>query len=348
MNEIIIQDLDFIVNSDIGRERLKNKTVLITGAYGMLLSYMTFAMLRLNELDPKFNLKIIALVRNKEKAKKIFGLYTKNKNLKLFVHDLSSPIKLSEKIDYIIHGASYASPRYFRSDPVAVITPNVIGTHYLLELAKSKKIRGFLYFSSGAVYGRADTEVVKETEYGRLDPLDIMNCYGESKRMAENMCASWYYQFGIPTKIVRPAHVYGPTMDIKKDNRVFASFMNNVIGGKQIVMKSDGTAKRSFCYIADATVAFLKVLLDGVSGEAYNIGNDKEYMSIKKLIQTIVTTFPERRIKVKILNKKIKNGAKRGAEKMLMSSKKAEALGWKCAFSLCEGLKRTVNSFSNK
>lgn len=348
MNKIITEDLDFVLNSNIDWEKFKNKTVLITGAYGMLLSYVTYALLRLSELDPKFNVTVIALIRDKEKAKKRLGCFIKSKYLKLFEHDLSSSIKISDDVDYVIHGASYASPHYFGTNPVAVLLPNVIGTYHLLELAKSKKIKGFLFFSSGAVYGKPTAgEEVAERDYGYLDPLDIMSCYGESKRMGENMCKCWYSQFGIPVKIVRPAHIYGPTMDVESDSRVFANFVNNIIKGQNIVMKGDGSACRSFCYIADATVAFLKVLLDGAGGGAYNVGNDAAYVSIKELAGIFVSTFPKKQLKVIFKKREDKNYESKG-EKMLMSSKKVESLGWKCSFSIPEGLKRTVESFLHK
>jgi nucleoside-diphosphate-sugar epimerase len=340
MNKIIAEDLDFILKSNVDWEKLKDRTILITGAYGMLLSYATYTLLRLNEIEPKFNVTVIALIRDKEKAKRRLGRFVASKYLKLFEHDLVSPIKISENIDYIIHGASYASPHYFETNPVAVLIPNVIGTYHLLELARSNKVKGFLFFSSGAVYGKA-AEVVTEKDYGYLDPLDIKSCYGESKRMAENMSRCWSAQFGIPVKIVRPAHIYGPTMNIENDSRVFANFVNCVIKGRDIVMESDGFACRSFCYIADATVAFFKVLLDGADGEAYNVGNDAAYIPIKKLAEVFVSTLPEKQLKVVVKKKDdIQSGGK-----MLMSSKKMESLGWKCEFAIQEGLKRTIESF---
>ncbi len=299
MNKIIVEDLDFVLNGDIDWGKFKNKTVFITGGAGMLLSYMTFTLLRLNELDPKFNIKVIALVQDKEQAKKRFGHFIKSKYLKIFEHNLLSPIKISDDIDYIIHGASYASPHYFKTNPVAVLLPNVIGTYHLLELAKFKKVKGFLFFSAGAIYGKPIAgEKVTEKYYGYLDPLNVMSCYSESKRMGENMCKCWHYQFGIPVKIVRPAHMYGPTMDIKNDSRVFQNFVNNIVKRQNIAIKSDGSARRSFCYIADATVAFFKVLLDGVNGEAYNVGNDSAYVSIKELAEIFVSTLPERKLKI--------------------------------------------------
>ena len=344
MNKVISEDLDFILNSHIDLEKFKNKTVLITGAAGMLLSYMVYALLRLDELDSEFNVTVIALINDKEKAKKRFGHFIESKHLKLFEHDLASSIyKISDDIDYIIHGASFASPHYFRANPVAVLLPNVIGTYHLLELAKSKRVKSFLFISSGAVYGKSvGKEKVKENDYGYLDPLDVISCYGESKRMGENMCKCWQEQFGIPVKIARPAHIYGPTMDIENDSRVFANFVNNAVKGQNIVMKSDGSARRSFCYIADATTAFFKVLLDGADGEAYNVGNDAAYVSIKELAEIFISVLPEKKLKVILEKREDKNEE----EKMLMSSEKIEGLGWQCSFSIPQGIKRTVRSFS--
>jgi nucleoside-diphosphate-sugar epimerase len=259
---------------------------------------------------------------------------------------LLSSIKISDNINYIIHGASYASSHYFGTNPVDVLLPNVIGTYHLLELGKSNKIKSFLFFSSGAVYGKAG-EVVTEKDYGYLDPLDVKSCYGESKRMAENMCKCWCSQFGIPVKIVRPAHIYGPTMDIENDSRVFSTFVKNIVKEQNIVMKSDGSAMRSFCYIADATVAYFKVLLDGTDGEAYNVGNDDAYVSIKKLAEILISTFPEKQLRLIVDREKNNNYFKSKEDKMFMSSKKVESLGWKCAFSISEGFKRTVESLLN-
>lgn len=346
MNKIIAEDLDFILNNDIDWEKFKNKTVFITGAYGMLLSYMTYTLLRLNELDSKFNVKVIVLTRNKEKAKKKFRYFAKSKYLKFFEHDLSSPIKIEGEIDYIVHGASYASPHYFAANPVAVILPNAIGTYYLLELAKLKKIKSFLFFSSGSVYGDANAKSeITEKDYGYMDPLNVNSCYGESKRMAENMCKCFQYQFEIPVKIVRPAHTYGPTMDIENDSRVFANFVNNIIKGKNIIMKSDGSAIRSFSYIADVTVAFFKVLLDGENGEAYNVGDKDSYISIKELAEMFISLAPKKQLKL-IIKKQTADISNKD-KKTLMSFKKVENLNWKCAFSLKEGLKRTVESYLN-
>lgn len=338
MNAVIEQDVEAVIASGLDWDRFANKTVLVTGAYGMLLSYMVWTLLR---LAPRLNIKVIALVRSPEKAEERFRGFSGD-HLQLVRHDLSGPVDVPGKVDFVIHGASYASPHQFSLNPSAVIVPNVMGTYHLLELARTRKPESFLYFSSGAVYGRPlSGEEVTEEYYGYLDPLDVRNCYGESKRMAENMCRCWQAQYGVPVKMVRPAHVYGPTMDIEHDSRVFASFVRNVIRGEDLLMRSDGSAKRSFCYSVDATVAFFKVLLDGQEGHAYNVGNDGCYLTIRGLAETFAAVFPGTEVVVKGVHGQASNAD----EKMLMVSTKLRELGWECAYSLEAGIKRTVESY---
>jgi len=344
MNKIIAEDLDFILKSNVNWEKFRNKTFLITGAYGMLVSYMVYTLLHLNESNPKFNVTVIALIRDREKAIKRFGSFAEGKYIKLIEHDLQLSIEIPGDVDYIIHGASYASPHYFCTKPVSVLMPNVMGTYYLLELAKAKEVESFLFFSSGAVYGRpVKGYKVTENDYGYLDPLDVKSCYGESKRMGENMCKCWHHQFGVPVKIVRPAHIYGATMDIENDSRVFANFTKSYVKGQNIVMRSDGSAQRSFCYIADATVAFFKVLLEGTDGDAYNVGNDAAYVSIKELAEHFISALPEKQLKIIVEKREINRNKE---EQMLMSSQKVEGLGWKCSFSIPAGIKRTIEGIS--
>ena len=173
-----------------------------------------------------------------EKYKEIFNLakldYLNDENLKIIVQDVANEINLIEKIDYIVHAASPASPKYYNIDPVGVIMPNILGTKNTLELARKNNIEGYLYFSSGEVYGQLnDGEVVNEDKYGYLDPTSVRACYGESKRMGENLCVSYGHQHNIPIKIVRPFHTYGPGMKLD-DGRVFADFVKNIVNNEDI------------------------------------------------------------------------------------------------------------------
>jgi nucleoside-diphosphate-sugar epimerase len=170
--------------------------------------------------------------------------------------------------------------------------PNVIGTLNLLDLARDARAERMLFFSSAEVYGYFShpPAAVAENTFGSLDPNDNRSCYAEAKRMGEALCSAYALQHGVPATIVRPFHTYGPGMKLD-DGRVFADFVRDIVVGRQIVVKGDGTDHRSFCYLSDATEAFLQVLLRGLPGEAYNIGNPSASISIGDLASLISRLF---------------------------------------------------------
>lgn len=344
VNTVIEKDMRFITEADLQWDEFKNKTVLITGASGLIPSYMLRTLIYLNEKG--FNIKIYALVRNEVRAQEIFKDYLNNPYFTLLVQDVCEPIKITENIDYIIHGASKASPKHFKIDPAGVLKANTIGTYNCLELAREKKVKGFLFFSSGAVYGNVEPEQIpiKEDCYGMIDPLNVSSCYGESKKVAETMCATWYYQHEVPTKIVRPYHVYGPGLDLE-DGRVFADFVKNILDENDIILKSKGNDTRSFCYLADATRGFFTVLLKGENANAYNIGDTNCEISIKDLAELLVKIFPEKNLKV------VQNIDNSQYLRIMTPSRgcadtqKVLSLGWKPLINIEEGFKRTIKSF---
>ena len=345
-NRIIQDDLAFIAGVELPWEQLAGKTVLVTGANGFLPSYMVKTLLYLNA-HKNLDIRIVALVRSKKKAMERFGDYVKMGRLTLIVQDVCDPITCNSDVDYIVHAASQASPKYFGADPVGTLSANVLGTYNLLELAREKNVTGFLYFSSGEVYGEVSEDKIptKEDDYGYVDPTNVRSCYAESKRMGENMCISWHHQYGIPAKIVRPFHTYGPGMSFS-DGRVFADFVSDVVNESDIVMKSDGSAIRTFCYLADAVSGFFTVLLKGQSGQAYNVSNDKGEISIIDLAETIISLFPERSIKV--IKKKdayLKGYLKSGITRTRPDIGKICSLGWQPQYSIRNGFKRTIRSY---
>lgn len=347
MNKIIKDDLKFIYNSSIiDWKRFENKTILITGAYGMLPSYMAFMLLYLNEINSEFNVSVIAVGRNEEKIKEKFNDYLENPYFSYIICDVSYGIPIDKKIDFIIHGASPADSQYYGKIPVEVLMPNVIGTYNLLELSRKNNIEGFLFFSSGAIYGSNFKENLYENDEGHLDSMELRSCYAESKRMGENMCKSWSFQYNIPAKVVRIAHTFGPTMELEGDNRAVSEFVANVVKGENIIMKSVGNAVRYFCYIADATIGYFKVLLDGENGEAYNVSNKDGAMSIANLAQMLVDMYPKKNLSVVsvvrasdgYLEDKNTIHAKQNTDKL-------EKLGWKCEYNIRDAFNRTISSF---
>jgi len=286
---------------------------------------MVETLLYLNEKSGRAKTKVIGLVRNRERALARFAHYKNRDDLELLVQDVCDTVTL-DKIDYIIHAASQASPKYYEKDPVGTLAPNVLGTHNLLSLARCKKVESFLFFSSGAVY-----------DY--VDPMNVRSCYAESKRMGETMCVSWFHQHGVPTKIVRPFHTYGPGMRFD-DGRVFADFVADIVHNRDIVVESGGSATRAFCYISDAVAGFFTVLFKGEVGEAYNVGNDRTEISIQELAELLVALFPEKELEVRI-----KGYLGSSVKRKCPDISKICGLGWEPEVSLEQGFLRTVRSY---
>jgi UDP-glucuronate decarboxylase len=346
-NYIVEQDLEFVISHKLNWSLLEGKTVLITGANGFLPAYMVETILFLNEYKFSTPAKVIGLVRNIDKAKQRFRFYEERKDLILIHGDVNEPFECKWLINFIIHAASQASPKYYGKDPVGTCLPNTIGTNILLKFALKNPVESFLFFSSGEVYGEIDYTHIPTTEndYGFIDPTNVRSCYGESKRMGETMCISYYHQFNIPSKIVRPFHTYGPGMQLD-DGRVFADFVSDIVYNKNIIMKSDGSAIRAFCYLADAVIGFFTVLLKGVNGEAYNIGNPMAELSIKELAYILIGLFPEKKLQViEIDRPSDKNYLKSNINRNCPDITKVQKLGWSPFYSVQKGFKRTIESY---
>lgn len=343
--EDILDDMEDIFSRQVNYKEFDNKTILITGAYGMLASELVSFFMYLNE-KKKYTIKIIVAIRNEKKFIEKFGIHSKQDYVYIYKKDLCETIDIDMDVDYIIHAASLASPQYYETNPVDVLKPNTIGTYRLLEFARQRKIKGFLLFSTGDIYGKTDNiSELTENNTGITDPLDIHSCYGESKRMAETMCKSYCTQYNVPTKIIRIFHTYGPTMDVEKDPRVFSSFIKNIINGENIVMHSDGLAKRSFCYITDAVSAYLKVLVDGNNAESYNICNTEQYITIKELANILVQIYPEKKLKAIFKERTDVYLESRISSDAVPSNNKVKALGCEIRISCEEGFKRIIDIF---
>lgn len=345
MNQIIENDMQEILQSNIDWERFNGKTVLVSGATGMIPSYMVMALLYLNKVKSNFTCKIISLIRSMEKADRLFGEFISAPYLKLLKTDICEPIVIEGEIDYIIQAASPASPQFFTKYPVDTIRPNVLGTSNLLQLAVDKQAEGFLFLSSGDVYGQIqDGAVISEDSLGVVDQLNLRNSYAESKRMAEMLCKAYAEQYNVPVTIARISHTYGPTVNLKEDRRVFSEFVQNIIHNEDIVMKSLGEAVRPFCYLTDATVALFKILTEGKSGEAYNMCNDECSFSIRDLANVLVNLFPEKGLKVVCELRSADDDYKESlvSKPCMVDNSKLRSLGWRPQIDIQEGFRRMV------
>ena len=337
LNPVIEKDIENILENNINFKKLENSTVLVTGASGMIGSYLLYTLVALNDLQ-SYNIKIIALVRNKEKI----PLYLKGRaDIIVLEQDVCDRIGYNDKIDYIIHAASPASPKIMSEKPVDTIMANTIGTFNTLKLAKKNNVQAYLYISSREVYGEPYDwqEKFSEDTYGFIDPLLPRSCYPEGKRAAETMCVSFKEQYGVNVKIARPAHTYGPGMSIY-DGRVQADFLKNVVNNENIIMKSKGEAVRTYTYISDVISGIFYVLLNS-DDVAYNMADENAKITIKGLAELLVSLYPERGLKVEM---QIDDDQKGCAPFKLgiINSDKLKKLGWSPKISLEDGFRKTV------
>lgn len=338
MNRVLEDDLKTIIAEDLSWEKLKNKTVMITGASGMVGSYMLYVLLMLND-EKHYGIKVDAVMRN---VNKLPEEVRNREDVNVVVADVTKDIPDVGDIDYIIHAASPASPLIMQKQPVETIAANTIGTFKTLELAKEKNAEGYLFISSREIYGQPDEgqEFFYENTYGFVDQLNPRSCYSEGKKAAETMCVCFHEEYGLNTKIVRLAHTYGPGMSIY-DGRVQADFLKNVYHNEDIVLKSEGTAVRTYTYIADAIAGMYRILLDS-EDIVYNIGNEAGKVSIRDLAEILVSIYPERGLKLVF---DIPEGGTKGTAPYtlgILSSEKLRKLGWNPKYSVKDGFKRTL------
>ncbi len=342
---IVTEDLRDITAAPLPWENFSGKTILISGANGMVPAYLVESLLFLNEKGLNQPCRVLALVRDRQKTEKRFANYRTRLDLEIIEADLSQEIVIDEPVHYIVHGASPAAGRYFAKDPLGVLEPNVFGTQNLLKLAAKNRCRKFLFLSSGSVYGDLDLSQKpgEDSEFASLDPMEFFTCYGQGKRIGEHLCACWHQQRGVSAVSARLGHTYGPGMPLA-DGRVFTDFVDCVLAGKSIALNSDGSAIRHFCYLSDAARGLFLLLLQGQGGEAYNLVNTEAGCSIGDLAKKMCLLFPEKQLEMRI---KIPSHSSMSSQQngFTVDISKIRRLGWNPQVGVDEGFKRTVRSF---
>lgn len=323
---------------------LEGKTIMIAGAAGFLPSYLVHTLAYANTNFFKKKCKVICLDNLSSGISQRLKSWEGRDDIKFLKGDVSKKVKMDGHIDYIVHGASIASPTWYRKFPLETIDANVLGTRKLLDLAKKNKVDGFLYFSSSEIYGDPLEQFIPTSEdyFGNVSSLGPRACYDESKRLAETICMIYYRKFKVPIKIVRPFNFYGPGLRLD-DGRVVPDFINDALKGKAITLLSDGKATRSFCYIADAIVAIYMLLVNKVAGEAFNIGNAEE-VTMLKLAQTVDKIAGGMGVKFAKSQDKayLTDNPHRRVPNI---SKIQNTINWVPQVSLTEGLKRTIKFY---
>lgn len=289
-----VQEITKILNKDI--YALEGKNILISGAAGMLASYIVYTLIYANENLFKKKTQLYLLIRKKIEP---FGK-------KSYLHYLHIDVAKQKikKIDfhYIIHAASKAAPKLYTKNLLDTINTNILGLYNLLNLV-NKKTKSILYFSSGEVYGQLNPKIpINEKYMGLVDHLNQRSCYVEGKRVCETICMNYYWEKKTPVKIARIFHTFGPGLNLD-DGRVFSDFIKDGLQKKDIEIKGNKNLIRPFLYIKDATVMLLKILLSIKNGEIYNLSNDKNLKSVEDLAKITCEIFNkiyDKKIKVKI------------------------------------------------
>jgi UDP-glucuronate decarboxylase len=285
---LVRDDLDEILQrASAGLRRLKGKTVVVAGGAGFLPSYLVDSLAFANDRLLEEPCRVISIDNLATGVAERLAHLRGRDDVAFLKHDIVRGVSLDEKVDYIVHAASIASPTWYRQYPLETIDVNVTGTRNLLELAVQHAVEGFLYLSSSEIYGDPPPERVPTNEdyWGHVSSTGPRACYDESKRLAESLCMTYFRLRGTPVKLVRPFNVYGPRLRLD-DGRVIPDFISDALNRRPITLYSDGRATRSFCYITDFVTALILLLVSDTVGEAYNVGNDEE-VSIRQVAETV-------------------------------------------------------------
>lgn len=345
-SKLWISDLDETIATLSELCELSGRSVMITGCTGLICSAIVDVLIRWNEIHDE-KITILAAGRNKEKVIDRFYPYCENDWFVFVPYDASSADNnLTLPCDYIIHGASNASPNQIIKEPVETMMSNFVGTKCLLDHVRAMSGRRVLYISTSEIYGRKNNDrPSKIDEYGWIDLLNPRNSYSIGKCAAETLCVSYYDEYGVDSVIVRPGHVYGPTAAVS-DNRVSTAWAYDVARGMDIVMKSDGRQIRSYCYCLDSASAILKVLLRGQPVHAYNISNPESIISVREVAEILAGSAG---VKLKMeLPTKDEKKSFNPMHNSALDSTELLKLGWKGLFDAKRGFFHTVEILKAK
>jgi len=347
-NDVFREDMEYIANASfLPWEALKGKNILITGGTG-LLGFNLISALSYAALYREIPLRILALIRDEERAKIRFQELLKAGAPLFFLHgDLTNIPHIEENVDYIIHGASPTASRYFAEYPVETIRENLTGAISLLETAREKQIQSFLFLSSMEVYGALRRrEKVDEAHESFVNTMQPRSSYPEVKRMIEALCCSYTAEYAVPAKVIRLTQTFGAGVH-QNDNRVFAQFMRSALRGEDIVLKTQGGTEHAYLYTADAVTAILSILLCGKSGEAYNAANEATYCSIREMAKC-VARLPciqdQYGSSVRVVIHEDENSAAVYPPELYMNldTKKIQTLGWQPRWDLQDMYERMI------
>ena len=334
MSEILNKDFEQICNSSIEWNKFKVKTFLVTGATGLIGSLFIRSILYVSD-KKALGIKMIAVVRNPEKAKSMFA---DRDDVIFYTHDFTSDdkIRIDEKVDYILHTAAVTASKEMISYPVENIKTSINSTIQILDFAVSNSVSGTVYLSSMEAYGQMNVtdHLVTENELGKIDLLSVRSCYPEGKRMCECLCNAYASEYDLNVFAARLAQTFGPGIS-SNENRVFAQFARSAMEKKDIVLHTQGLSEGNYVYTADAITAILTILLKGEKGQTYNVVNEDNHMTIGQMADMVASKIADNQIQVVFdIPKDQASTGYAATTKMHMSSSKLNSLGWHATVDL--------------
>lgn len=338
--ELYRQELRKLNNQLLPWEKLSGKTIMISGATGMLGKCLIDFLMFRNAME-NAKIQIIALSRNDVRAKERFADYWDSELFQYISCDVNKSIPECGQVDYIIHAASNTHPLQYSQDSIGTITSNVIGTKNMLDYAVAHGTQRFCFASSVEIYGenRGDVEKFDEKYLGYIDCNTLRAGYPESKRLGETLCNAYGQTYGLDFVIPRLSRVYGPTM-LSSDSKAISQFIRKAAAGEDIVLKSEGNQRYSYTFVIDAVAGILYCLLLGEAGEAYNVADEKSDISLKDLAEYLAQIVGKQVI-FELPDEKERRGYST-ATKAMLDAGKLESLGWRPRVHIAEGLQCTV------
>jgi len=339
-HEIYAADVASIAGENLPWEKLAGKNLLLTGATGLIGTLIIDVLMKKNR-DENLNVKIFAAGRNEKVAAERFSDYFGDKNFSFVKLDVNEPIKDDFKVDFIIHAASNSQNKLFASDPVNTIMANILGSYNLLEFGVKSKVERFVFVSSGDSYGKPlnEDDVFDENYCGYINPNTLRAGYPEAKRAGEALCQAYISKYNLDVVIARPCRIYGPTMRLD-DSKAMSEFIMNGVRGEDIVLKSQGLPRFSYCYGADCVSGIFYCLLKGQCGEAYNVSDSSEILSLREIAE-YVSSLAGKKVIFELPSELQAKGFLK-VLKVVLSNDKLRALGWTPKDDTRSGVKKTV------